>query len=88
VNLHTKTEIEHNKRQEVLSAWLGAMADHERSGRQVLATLAAVDPETLREWRAKPGKTAKLQAWCKSIELATEKLRNINTTRTASHEQP
>ena len=77
VNLHTKAEIEHNKRQERLSRWLGAMADFESGSRAVLATLEALDQETLREWRSKPGKAAKLQAWYKSIELACEKLRDI-----------
>ena len=77
VNLHTKAEIEHNKRQEALSALLGAMADFDRAGRAVVAALGALDPETLREWRSRPGKAAKLDTWCKSIELACEKLRDI-----------
>jgi phosphoserine phosphatase len=83
VNLQTKAEIEHNKRQETLSAFLGAMADFDRAGRAVVAALEGLDPETLREWRSRPGKLAKLQAWCKSIELAAEKLRDINTTGNA-----
>jgi hypothetical protein len=79
VNLHTKEQIEHHKQQEALAAWLGAMADHERSGREMVTALAAVDPETVREWLAKPGKAGKLQAWCNSIALACEKLRNLGS---------
>ena len=74
VNLHTKEEIEHNKRQEALSAWLGAVSEFERCGRVMQKALEAVDPATLDEWMAKPAKTEKFRAWCKSILLACEVL--------------
>ena len=74
VNLHTKEEIEHNKRQEALSVWLGAVSEFERTGRAALTALAAIDPATLDEWMAKPAKVEKFRAWCKSILLAHEAL--------------
>jgi hypothetical protein len=77
VTLHTKQEIEHNKKQDTLAAWLGAMADCDRADRSMLATLAGVDPETMKEWLAKSGRTDKLKAWIKQVELACEALRNI-----------
>lgn len=72
VNLHTKGEIEQTKRQEALAAWLGAMADHERTGRAMLAALAAVDSVTLREWMSKPSKAEKLRAWHNSVQIPCE----------------
>src|SRR5262245_11054898 len=72
VPLHTKTEIEHNKRQEALNVWLGAMHDHERSGRAMLVALAAVDPDAICRWLSKPGRADKLTAWCRSLQLAYE----------------
>lgn len=72
VNLHTKGEIEQIKRQEALAAWLGAMADHERTGRAMLATLAAVDPATLQEWMSKPSKAEKLRTWHNSAQITCE----------------
>jgi len=72
VNLQTKDQIEHNKRQEELMAWLGTVSDHERTARAMLA--ATVDPATLREWMSKPAKAAKMQAWRDSIKQACESL--------------
>ena len=74
VNLQTKEQIEHGRRQEALMAWLGAVSEHERTGRAVVAALAAVDPATLREWIDRPAKGAKLRAWCESVRAACEKL--------------
>jgi hypothetical protein len=74
VNLQTKGEIEHNKRQQALSTCLGAIAAFEQSGRAAVAALAAVDPATLREWLSKPAKAAKLRAWCESVQKSNEKL--------------
>jgi hypothetical protein len=73
VNLHTKEQIEHNKRQEELMAWLGTVSDHERTARAMLA--ATVDPATLREWMSKSAtKAEKMQAWRDSIKRACESL--------------
>jgi hypothetical protein len=72
VNLHTKAEIEDNKRKEALAAWLGAMADHERTGRAMLAALAAVEPATLQEWMSKPSKAEKLRTWHNSAQITCE----------------
>jgi hypothetical protein len=77
VNLHTKDQIEHHKRQETLSAWLGAMADHQRTARALLVATAALDPVVIQEWRCKPGKAEKLQTWCKDIQLASEGLNKV-----------
>jgi hypothetical protein len=76
VNLHTKQQIEHNKRQEALMAWLGAVTEHARTANTITA-LPCVDPATLREWIGKPGKAEKLKAWCKSIRSACESLHSI-----------
>ena len=59
VLLHTKDQIEQTKRQESLSAWLGTVADLERTGRTMLAALAKVDPATVAEWAGKPAKAEK-----------------------------
>ena len=69
VLLHTKAEIEENKRQEVLSAWLAAVTDHQRTG-QVLANAEVPHPDTLRQWLAKPGKAERLRTWLVAIETA------------------
>ena len=77
VPLHTKQQIEYNKRQEALMAWIGTIADHERTGRAMLTALPAVDPATLKEWMAKPGKAEKIQGWSKSVQVACEALYNM-----------
>ena len=77
VPLQTKQQIENNKHQEKLSTWLGTIADYDRSGQAMLTAFAAVDPATLKEWLAKPGKTDKLKAWAKSVLAAYETLHNI-----------
>lgn len=74
VNLQTKEQIEHHKRQEALMAWLGTASEHERTGRAMVAALAAVDPATLRGWIDRPAKAAKLRGWCESVRAACEKL--------------
>lgn len=77
VNLHTKDEIEYHKQQEALSAWLSAVNDFYHSATVVVSKLNMLDTATLREWKAKPGKAAKLQAWRDYCELACKKLENI-----------
>lgn len=72
VNLHTKDQIEQTKRQEALAAWLGAVADHERTGRAMLAALADVDPAAICEWISKPAKAEKLQGWRNSVQVACD----------------
>jgi hypothetical protein len=84
VNLHTKDQIEHHKRQETLSAWLGAMADHQRTARALLMAAAALDPTALQEWRRKPGKAERLQVWCKDIQLASDGLDLVAKIEVAS----
>jgi len=69
VLLHTKAEIEENKRQEILRVWLAAVTDHQQSAR-ALANAQAPDPDTLRQWLTKPGKAERLQAWLVAIETA------------------
>jgi hypothetical protein len=76
VNLQTKQQIEHHRQQDVLMAWVGLVSDHANTARLLLAA-AAVDPATLHEWMAKPGKAAKLRAWCDSAERACESLRKL-----------
>jgi hypothetical protein len=77
VNLQTKQQIEHNKRQEALMAWVGLLSDHAQTARALLEA-SAVDPTTtLQDWMGKPGKAEKLKAWCKSIQSACESLRAI-----------
>jgi hypothetical protein len=80
VPLHTKGELEHHKCQEALATWLRAMTDYDLKSRAMLTALAAVDPATLREWLAKPGKTEKLRTWCQSIKLVLVRLREIDIT--------
>jgi len=77
VNMHTKEQIEENKRQEALTVWLGAESDYERAGRAMLTALAAVNPTTLEQWKAKPAKAEKLSSWCDSARLAYEALMKI-----------
>jgi hypothetical protein len=69
VLLHTKSEIEENKRQEILRIWLAAVTSHQQTGR-ALAIAEAPDPETLRQWLAKPGKAERLRAWLTTVETA------------------
>jgi hypothetical protein len=69
VLLHTKTEIEENKRQEVLRAWQAAITDIQQTAR-ALGNAEAPDPDTLRQWLSKPGKARKLQVWLAAIETA------------------
>jgi hypothetical protein len=73
VNLHTKDQIEHNKRQEALMAWLGAVTDHARTA-QALLLATAVDPATLQEWKGKAGKAEKLHTWLQTIQAACNAL--------------
>lgn len=77
VNLQTKEQLEHGRRQEALMACLGAVSEHERTGRAMVAALAAVDPATLREWTGRPAKGAKLKGWCESVRTACERLRAV-----------
>jgi hypothetical protein len=84
VNLHTKDQLEHHKRQETLSAWLGAMADHQRTARALLTAAAALDPAVVQEWRRKPGKAERLQVWCKDIQLASDGLDLVAKIEVAS----
>jgi hypothetical protein len=70
VNLHTKEQIEQNKQQEALMAWLGLLADLDRISRQLIATFGNVDAETLHQWITKPNKTEKFKAWHQNIETA------------------
>lgn len=84
VNLHTKEEIEHNKRQEALQARIGTISEHARTGQAMVAALATIDPASLREWMAKPAKAEKLRAWLNSVQLACENLRKIVPEKTGA----
>jgi len=77
VPLHTKEQIEHNKQQQALSAFLGAVSNHERTGREALKTFEAVDQSTLADWLAKPSKAEKLRSWVKSIEVVCKRLHDL-----------
>jgi hypothetical protein len=77
VNLHTKQEIEHHKRQDALSAWLGAVSEFESAGRAMVAAYAAVNPATLQEWTAKPGKAVRLRTWIESIKANCDRLHEL-----------
>ena len=81
VLLHTKDQIAQTKRQEALSAWLGAVADLERTGRAMLVALAQVDPATIAEWAGKPAKAEKLRGWCDSIQVACEAISKLRPSR-------
>lgn len=72
VQLHTKAEIERNRQQDALQAWLGMMPDCVRSMQAMATALASVDPATLQEWKGKPGKAKKLQDWFNGIRFAYE----------------
>lgn len=69
VLLHTKTELEENKRQEALRVWLATVTDHQQTGRAIVKA-EAPNPDTLRQWLAKPGKAGRLQQWLAVIETA------------------
>jgi hypothetical protein len=69
VLLHTKAQIADNKQQEVLSAWLGAVSDCQKTAR-ALAEAALPDRETLRQYLAKPGKAETLRPRLATIEAA------------------
>jgi hypothetical protein len=69
VLLHTKAELEENKRQETLRVWLAALTDHQQTGR-AMVNAEAPNPDTLRQWLSKPGKAQKLQQWLAAIETA------------------
>jgi len=84
VLLHTKDQIEQTKRQEALSAWLGTVADLERTGRAMLAALAKVDPTTVAEWAGKPAKAEKLRGWCDSIQVACEAISKLRPSDVAT----
>jgi hypothetical protein len=77
VLVHTKEQIEQTKRQEALMAWLGTLADLERTARAMLAALANVDPAAIAEWTGKPSKAEKLRAWCDSLQLACEAISRL-----------
>jgi hypothetical protein len=80
VTLHTKEQIAHNEQQELLSIGHSAIAEHERTGRVMLAALAKIDPETLAAWLRKPGKQEKLQGWIDSIQRACDALRTLKSS--------
>jgi hypothetical protein len=61
----------------LLSAWLGTMTDFQHAADAMIAALNLLDTETLREWKAKPGKAAKLQFWRERFGLACKKLENL-----------
>ena len=73
VPLHTKDQLEDNKRQQVLTAWIGAIAEHARTARTLLTT-PAPDAETLAEWKGKAGKGEKLKTWHNAIRDALGEL--------------
>jgi hypothetical protein len=81
VLLRTKDQIEETKRQEALITWAGTAADFARTGRVMLAALAAVDPATLAEWTSKPSKAEKLRAWCNSIQDACEAISKLRPSQ-------
>jgi hypothetical protein len=80
VLLHTKAEVDENKRQEVLRVWLAAVSDHQQSAR-ALTNAAAPDPDTLRQWLAKPGKAERLRGWPTAIEAAYQHLKTHDPHR-------
>ena len=66
VMLHTKAQIEHNKRQEVLQKYVGAGL--------VFAKAETPDAVTLAEWAAKRGKAAKLHDLLTALRGALDRL--------------
>ena len=67
VPLHTKDQLEENKRQQALATWIGAVTEHARTARVLLAT-PAPDPATLQDWMSKPAKAEKFRIWLNTIE--------------------
>jgi hypothetical protein len=72
VPIHTKAQLADNKRQDALTAFLGTVADLDRTARAMLAALAGVDPATLKEWVSKPAKAEKWRVWCNTLRDAVE----------------
>jgi hypothetical protein len=77
VLLHTKDQIEQNKQQEALQAWVGTVVHYANAARYMLAALANVDPAALAEWTSKPSKADKLRGWCDSTQVACEAIRKL-----------
>lgn len=75
VQLQTKQEIEYNKRQEELMAFIGLVSDHEKTALAI--TTAMVDSTTLQEWLGKPSKAQKFRTWVTNIQYTCENLRKI-----------
>ena len=69
VPLHTKEQIEENKRQEELATWLAAVSDLEQAAR-ALVNAKTPDQNTLRQYLAKPGKAERLNGRLTLIENA------------------
>ena len=76
VTLHTKQQIEENKRQEALQTWLGLVGEHGKTARSMLTV--PVDVATLQEWLSKPGKAQKYQMWLNDIQHVCENLRRLS----------
>jgi len=65
VTLHTKAEIEQDKRAAAAAKWVGEVTAHARTADAITAR-----PEGVAEWLAKPGKAARLKALLASIRRA------------------
>jgi hypothetical protein len=79
VLLHTKDEIQKDKRQDTLQAWLKTVAAFAAASRPVLPALANVEPTTLQEWLGSRGKAEKLKGWVKEIQAACAALEALGS---------
>jgi hypothetical protein len=69
VTLHTKAQIEQDKRAAAAAKWVGEVTAHARTADAITAR-----PEGVAEWLAKPGKAARLKGLLDSIRRAAERL--------------
>ena len=80
VNLHTKTEIEHDKQQAALTAWQGEVSSLVRAA---TALSYPQDLAVVRAWLEKPGKRAKFDGWVYALIAVVDRLKTLLPPKTS-----